>query len=171
MSRRAALSALPVIVVALMASSCARSVTLGYEEAIEVMVLDGVGRASATCIVNALDGELELAKVTGLDVDLSDDELNLLASASARCAPALAAAGGIVGGAPINEASIAAEIAAAETDVDVDEAVYRMVEEGLDPTLAECVIVRVAGSISPVELLSDDVGLSGVIVDCRAQLE
>lgn len=170
-SPRAALFALPVLLVALLASSCSRSVTLGYEEAVEVMVLDGVDRARAACIVSVLDGELELAKVTGLDVDLSDDELSLLAATSSRCAPALAAPGGIVGGAPIDEASIAAAIAAAEAEVDIDTAVYRMVEEGLDPTIAECLIVRLAGSFDPAEVLADDVRLSSVVVDCRAELE
>jgi len=171
MCRCSVMLALPLLVVALLTSSCSRSVTLGYEEAVEVMVLDGIDRSRASCIVSALDGQLELAKITGLDVDLSDDELRLLASTSGRCAPALAAAGGIVGGAPIDEASIAAANAAAAAEVDIDTAVYRMVEEGLDPTIAECLIVRLAGSLDPSAVLADEVQLSGIVVDCRTEFE
>lgn len=164
-TRAAFLAIMVVMAVAL--SSCARSVTLGYEEAIEVMVLDGVGRTRATCVVASLDGQLDLAKVTGLDVDLDQDELDLLAETSARCAPALAAAGGVVGGPPLNEATIAAELAAAEAAVDVETEVYRMVEEGLDPTIADCLIVRLSVFPDPTEIFGDAVRLSGYIVDCR----
>lgn len=166
MSRRAALFALPVILMALVASSCARSVTLGYEEAIEVMVLDGVDRARATCIVSALEHDVELAKITGLDVDLTDEELAVLASTSARCAPALAATGGVVGGSLLGEPWLG-EIPGETGPVDADAAVYRMVEEGLDPTLADCLIVALEVYPDPAEILADDVRFSGMIVDCR----
>lgn len=165
----AAVLAAPVIVVAMMASSCARSVTLGYEEAIEVMVLDGVDRTRATCIVSVLDGQLALAKVTGLEVGLEDDELELLAVTSAACAPALAAPGGVVGGPPLNEATIAAEQAALDAAVDVETEVYRMVDEGLDPTLAECLIVELSVFPEPSEIFDDELQFSGIVVDCREQ--
>ena len=167
MSRRAALFALPVILIALGVSSCARSVTLGHEEAIEVMVLDGVDRSRAECIVSSLEDELELAKVTGLDVELDDEELHLLAVTSSRCAPALAANGGVVGGQPLDDPAAAAELAAAEAAVDVESAVARMVDEGLDPTLAGCLLVRLGEVPDPSEILEDEVRLSGVVVDCR----
>ena len=168
MSRRAALFALPVILVALVASSCARSVTLGSEEAIEVMVLDGVDRARATCIVSALEHDVDLAKITGLDVDLTEEELALLASTSARCAPALAATGGVVGGSPPAEPGLG-ETSGETGAIDVDAAVYRMVEEGLDPTLADCLIVALEVYPDSAEILADDVRLSGMIVDCREE--
>ena len=79
--------------------------------------------------------------------------------------------GGVVGGPPINEATIAAEKAAAEAAVDVDTEVYRMVDEGLDPTLAECLIVRLSAYVEPSEVFADDVRLSGVIVDCRDEFD
>jgi hypothetical protein len=166
MSRRAALFALPLILIALSASSCARTVTLGYEEAVEVMVLDGVVRARATCIVSALENDLDLAKVIGLDVELTDDELALLAFTSSRCAPALATSGGVVGGSPLTEPSLAMELAEGVA-IDVQGEVYRMVEEGLDPTLADCLIVELALYPEPAEILADDVRFSGMIVDCR----
>lgn len=163
MSPRAASIALPVILIALLASSCARSVTLGYEEAVEVLVLDGLDRARSTCIVSALDGELDLAKVTGLDVDLDDEELAVLAATSAACAPALAATPGVLGGPPLTEASLEAPT------VDVETAVYRMVEQGLDPTIADCLIVRFRDYPDPAVAFADDVRFSGVVVDCRDQ--
>jgi len=166
-SSRGVLITVPIVMIALVATSCARSVTLGYEEAIEVMVLDGTDRARAACIVSALDGRIALDKVTGLNVDLSDDELDLLATMSSRCAPALAVTGGVVGGAPISESVVAAEMAAAEAeDVDVETEVYRMVAEGLDPTLAECLIVGLSIYPDPAEVFADELRLSGEIVDC-----
>jgi hypothetical protein len=151
------------------ASSCARSVTLGYEEAIEVMVLDGVDRARATCIVSSLEEELDLAKVTGLDIDLDEGELAALAAASSRCAPALAAVGGVVGGSPLIETSLAEELGDGVA-VDVQAEIYRMVEEGLDPTLADCLIVGLSVYPEPADVLADDLRFSGMVVDCREQL-
>ena len=164
---RAALSAILVIVVGLLGSSCARSVALGYEEAVEVLVLDGVDRARATCIVAALDGELDLAKVTGLEVDLDDEELAVLASTSSACAPALAATAGVVGGSQLAEASLEAELGASVIEVETE--VYRMVEEGLDPTIADCLIVRLRDHPDPAVVFADGVRFSGIVVDCRNQ--
>lgn len=167
MSRRAALFALLVVLVALVASSCARSVTLGYEEAIEVMVLDGVDRTRANCIVSALDGELDLAKVTGLDVELAEDELALLATTSSRCAPVLATSGGVVGGLPLTGATVGEDVGGSDGVIDVESEVFGMVQQGLDPTIADCVIVRLSVYPDPGEVLADDLRFSEIVVDCR----
>ncbi len=166
MSRRA-VSCVLLIVVALAASSCARSVTLGSDEAVEVMVLDGIDRSWANCIVSALDGQIDLAKVTGLDVELEEEELRLLANTSDRCAPALAATGGVVGG-PVPYGSEPGEELEQEPVIDVEDSVYRMVDEGLETAVAECLIVRLGLVPDPGAVLTDVVRLSELIVGCRA---
>ncbi|MEZ5244989.1 MAG: hypothetical protein R2707_07830 [Acidimicrobiales bacterium] len=167
MSPRAALFGLSLAMVAV-GTSCARSVTLGSEEAVEVLVLDGVDRTRASCIVSALDGELDLTKVTGLDVNLDDDELALLARISSQCAPALAATAGVVGGSPLTEADLESELQTPTIDVEAE--LYRMVEEGLDPTIVGCLLVRLRDHPEPAVLFADDVRFSEIVVDCRDQL-
>ncbi len=167
-SRRPSRGVLSILlaVLALVSSSCGRTVTLGHEEAIEVMVLDGVDRARATCIVTALAGSLDLEKITGLDVDLAEDELALLAATSSRCAPALAVTGGVVGGSGLSDPSLVAD-GEGPGDFDVENAVYRMVEEGLDPGLADCLIVELRIFPDPEEIVEDGLRLSELVVDCR----
>jgi len=155
-----------LMVLAVVSSSCGRSVTLGHEEAIEVMVLDGVDRARAMCIVTALAGSLDLEKITGLEVDLEEEELALLAATSSRCAPALAVTGGVVGGSGLTDPSLVAD-GEGPGDFDVESAVYRMVEEGLDPGLADCLIVELRIFPSPEEIVADSLRLSELVVDCR----
>jgi hypothetical protein len=169
MTPRAALLGLSLAMAALLGVSCARSVTLGSEEAVEVLVLDGIDRARATCIVSALEGELDLAKVTGLDVDLDEDELAVLAETSSRCAPALGASAGVVGGPSVTEEDLEAELQVPVIDVETE--VYRMVAEGLDPTIADCLIVRLGDFPEPAAILTDDVLFSGIVVDCRAEFD
>ena len=154
-----------LVVISLLGPSCARSVTLGYEEAVEVLVLDGVDRARADCIVSALDGELDLAKVTGLDVDLDDDELALLASTSSRCAPALATTGGVVAGPSSAGSALEAEPDGPVFDIDAE--VQRLDEEGLDPTIVDCLVVRLRASPDPAGFFADAVRFSETVVDCR----
>jgi hypothetical protein len=155
------------VVMSLSSGGCARSETLGYEEAIEVMVLDGVDRDRATCIVSALEGELPLAKVTGLDLGLDDAELTLLAATSARCAPTLVTGVGSFGGGATTDAAPDVAPAATTAPLDVDAAVYRMVDEGLDATLAGCLILAVDAQPDPRAVLDDPRHLSELIVDCR----
>lgn len=170
--RPAALAAsLTLVVSTLLAGACARAETLGYEEAIEVMVLDGVDRDRATCIVSALEGELPLAKVTGLDLGLDDAELSLLAATSARCAPALVTTIGALGGGTTALSGPDVAPAATTAPPDVEAAVYRMVDEGLDATLAPCLIVAVDAHPDPGAVLDDPRQLSELIVDCRAGSE
>lgn len=110
-----------------------------------------------------LDGELDLAKVTGLDVDLDDDELALLASTSSRSAPALATTGGVVAGPSSAGSALEAEPDGPVFDIDAE--VQRLVEEGLDPTIADRVVVRLRVTPDP----AGSVRFSETVVDCRDQ--
>jgi hypothetical protein len=163
--------ALLAVLIALVASACARTETLGPDEAIEVMVLDGVNRARATCILATLDGQLDLEKVTGLDVDLDENELAMLSTASMVCAPALAGGGGIIGGSGfLDEEGIQAQHDAATLENRIEDRVYALVEEGLDPAIGNCLIAAVAVLDDPQTALDDVFNLSSMIVDCREQL-
>ncbi|MDW3219027.1 MAG: hypothetical protein R8F63_10490 [Acidimicrobiales bacterium] len=171
MSRFPASFALPVclLVLGLVASSCGRSTTLGPEEAVEVMVLDGVARARAVCIVENVGGDLDLAKVSGLEIDLTADELRLLAATSAQCAPAMALNGPVViGRPPLDEAAVAAEMAAGD-DL-VQRSVARLVDEGLEFAVGQCLETMLDGRDDAAEALEDVVQRSALIVDCRVQL-
>ncbi|MDG2026095.1 MAG: hypothetical protein P8J50_03235 [Acidimicrobiales bacterium] len=168
MSRFAASFALPVLLISLLASSCGRSTTLGPVEAVEVMVLDGIDRGRAVCIVDALDDDLDLAKVSGLEVDL-DDERQLLAATSAQCAPALALNGTIhFGESPMNEAAIAAEILGASATI--EDRIGALVDEGLDFSVGQCLDRQLALLPAPHEALDDIVQRSELIVTCRIDL-
>jgi len=163
--------ALLVVLVALVASACARTETFGPDEAIEVMVLDGVDRARATCILATLDGQLDLEKVTGLDVDLDETELALLSTASMVCAPVLTGGGGVIGGSGfLDEEDIQAQRDAAKLENRIEDRVWALVEEGLDPLIGNCVIDAVTVLDDPRAALDDVFNLSSMIVDCREQL-
>lgn len=161
--------ALPVLLIFLLASSCGRSTTLGPVEAVEVMVLDGIDRGRAVCIVDALDDDLDLAKVSGLEVDLDDDELQLLAATSAQRTPALALNGTIhFGESPMNEAAIAAGILAASATI--EDRIGALVDESLDFSVGECLDRQLALLPAPHEALDDIVQRSELIVTCRIDL-
>ena len=74
-----------VAVMALAVVGCAEDVDVSRDEAIEVLVLDGVPRDRAVCIVDGIDGLVDLAKVTGVDPEINEDELADLASVSGSC--------------------------------------------------------------------------------------
>lgn len=172
-TRRGRAPVLPGVMVAmvigvLVLGGCGRSTRLGPEEAVEVMVLDGVARARADCMIAALDGELDFAKVTGLDVDLDPAEVDLLSSTASQCAPAVGFGGGVLDGASAGQSEaevVAAQAAAAEVDVEAE--VYRMVDEGLDPALTSCLVNRLNADVDPTETIADVYALAAVTVDCR----
>ncbi|MEQ8840260.1 MAG: hypothetical protein RIB98_04715 [Acidimicrobiales bacterium] len=168
MSRRAGSFLLFLMMLALsvaMMTSCARSVTLGLDEAVEVMVLDGVDRTRATCIVTALDGRLDLRKVTGLDPELDENDLLLLSATSADCAPAVAPSE-VDGELPEDPLSVADAPPIVTLD-DVEDEIARRVADGLDPAVADCLVVRLAALPDPRIVLDDDVRFSELVVDCR----
>lgn len=153
---------------ALLASSCARGDTFEPEAAIEVMVLEGVDRVRATCVVRGLDGRLDLAKVAGLDVDLDDEELVMLTVATSECTPTLGDAGGVVGGDSLDPVSALA----GQPNLDQSSAVEVMVGElvlgGLDPSVGDCLVEKILASEDPDAALRGDEMLVGFLLDCDA---
>jgi hypothetical protein len=155
-----------LVIVALLASSCARPETLGPSEAVEVMVLDGVDRGRAVCVVDALYGQLDLAKVTGLAVDLNDDELALLASSAAACSPAQGAAGFVVG-ADTNPDEVDAEVAAENTARDIENHVNALIAGGLEVAVGNCLMATLGTLADPQDLFDDTFVMSTMTLDCR----
>lgn len=129
--RRIVLSA----VAALFAAGCGEDVDVGRDEAIEVLVLDGVSRDRAVCIVDGVDGIVSFEKVTGVDPDIDEDELADLAAVSAGCAVIDDSSAGVIGGdqdsGDIDEGGGIA--------LDIDDEIERLIGGGLDPIVAECV--------------------------------
>ena len=153
---------------ALIAGSCARGDTLGAEAAIEVMVLEGVDRGRATCVVRGLDGQLDLEKVAGIDVDLDDEELVMLAAATSACAPVLGDIGGVIGGDTLDPVSALA----GQPDPDHRSAVEAMVDElvlgGLAANVGDCLVEEILASDDPAAALEGDEVLVGLLLDCDA---
>ena len=171
MSRFPAVFAVPLIVVALVVTSCARSVTLGHEEAVEVMVLDGVNRGQADCVVSALDGQLRLEKITGLDVNLSDDELTLLGDTSARCAPLMAAGTGVLNnGQLLDEFAIAEQDGLVGGDLSLDDVVLQLIADGLEADIGDCLLVELELVPDAEVVLTDLAALSRLISGCRLEV-
>lgn len=172
MSRFPAVFVVPLIVVALVVTSCARSVTLGHEEAVEVMVLDGVSRGQADCVVSALDGQLGLEKITGLDVNLSDDELTLLGDTSARCTPLMAVSAGVLTtGQPMDEFSIAQQDGLVGGDLSLDDVVLKMIADGLEADIGDCLLVELELAPDSEVVLADLAALSRMISGCRLEVD
>lgn len=166
------LSVALLALVALLASACSRATTLGPEEAVEVMVLEGVDRSRALCVVRILDGQLELAKIAGITVDLTEEELALLSTTSSVCAPAYGTGGGVLGGSSdLTEAMVAQQNAAARTREDLDSEVFALVDAGLDRSIALCLVSKLRVIDDPQEVLDDVAELARFIVDCREELE
>ncbi len=120
---------------ALLLAACGEDVDVGRDEAIEVLVLDGVPRERAECIVDGLDGVVPFDKVTGVDPDISEDQLADLAGVSATCTVIDDTSAGIVGGGQSGgEIEEGGGVA-----VDIDAEVERLVSGGLDPMVGDCV--------------------------------
>lgn len=158
-----------MIAVALVVGACGRADTLGPEEAVEVMVLDGIDRGRAICIVETVGADIDLAKVSGLEVGLTDDELRLLAGTSAQCAPALALNGPVVlGQQPLDEAAVAASLA--ETNEALDAGVARLVDDGLEYVVGQCLAGRIDAMDDPHAAFADLTVRAEMIVECRLEL-
>lgn len=168
MRRRAALAA---VVGGLLVVACARTDTLGAEEAVEVLVLDGMSRDRAACMVLALDGELALEKITGLDTDLTDDELDLLSVAGAGCAPVFGTGGGVIGGDDTAQGfdpiAALADPQHHDPSAGVDELVDGLVLGGMDPGIGACLVERILAAPDPAAIVASDEQLSSLILDCR----
>jgi hypothetical protein len=150
-------------------AGCGRGETLGPDEAVEVLVLDGVDRGQAVCMVTALDGRLDLDRVTGLEVDLDEDQVALLAETSASCAPVRAAGGGVVESSGGFEDPVAA-LAMTDPPPDLGLEIERLIEGGLEVDVATCLQGRLELEDDPGAAVQDRFLTSAMIVACRDDL-
>ncbi len=147
---------------ALLAAGCSRGDALGSDEAIEILVLDGVAREKADCIITSLDGAIGLEKITGIDSEITDEELALLAQTNAGCASDTGSPAGVVAG-----TGLPADLEGFDPGSDVDEKIDELVVGGLDPVLAECLRAAVWASEDPHESVEDLDFLSEAAAICQ----
>lgn len=153
-----------ILVVAVLGAGCSRSSGLAPDDAVEILVIDGLARSEAECLVSELSGELSLAEVTGLEGDLDSDELSVLYEASRRCQPAAAAgAGGVLG------AGTLAELDAIEgrDEVDVEAMVAELLLGGLEPDVAVCVVSSLLAEPDAVSAIEDETRRIDAVVACE----
>ncbi|MFQ5558227.1 MAG: hypothetical protein ACE5GB_12065 [Acidimicrobiales bacterium] len=124
----------------------------GRAEAVELLVLDGLDRAVADCVVSRVEGVLDLAEVTGVSEGLDQEELGVLLEASSACRPVAADLGHPVGG----SADLDDLEAPLEGGPDVDDLIAELLRGGLDPELVVCVAESLAGSSGAPQASSGD---------------
>lgn len=140
---------LTALAFALALTACTEDVDVSRDEAVEVLVLDGVPRSRAECIVDGIDGLVDFAKVTGVDPVINEDELADLASVSGSCVDESdrdARAGVLDGDAP--EARLEVSEGGGIADA-IAERVETLVTGGLDPIVGECVGSAIGASSDP----------------------
>ena len=137
------------IVVGLGFSACADDVEVGRDEAIEILVLDGIERDKAVCIVDRIEGEVALERLTGVDPEITDDELATVAAVTAGCR--------IVGdeNPTVVEDEPGGRVEGGLVDAAVDERVDDLITGGLAPEVALCVGNAIRGSSDPGTLVDD----------------
>ena len=138
---------------ALVLAGCSEDVDVSRDEAVEVLVLDGVDRDRAVCIVDGVDGQVAFARVTGVDPDITEDELATLATVSAGCV--------FDDGTDASVLDVDAPEAQLEISegggisADVDARIDALVTGGLDPQVADCVGSAVLASDDPAQALAN----------------
>ena len=151
-----------VALVSAIAVGCGEDVDVSRDEAVEVLVLDGVARERAECIADGADGVLSFAKVTGVDTDIDEDELADLARISASCVFVDDTAG-IIGG---ESTSLEEQEGGGGVAFDVQEEMERLVSAGLAPSIAECVGAALVGSPDPATAAASDSFMAEVVQIC-----
>ena len=149
---------------ALLAGGCAEDVDVSRDEAIEVLVLDGVPRNRAVCIVDGVDGLVDLAKVTGVDPEINEDQLADLASVSGSCVTATSD-----GSTVLDSNSPEAQLDVSEgggIDEAIAERMAALVTGGLDPIVGECVGQAIGASNDPVASLANGNFITEAISVC-----
>ena len=159
MNRSGLLVALGVLLVA---SACGRGEQLGAEEAVEILVLDGLDRRRAECVVAELDGELDLEKMTGIDTELGDEELVRLSRVSAGCAAVLPDRGGVVEDAPPEDRLEPRPL------LEPGEVVEALVRGGVAVSAATCVGEQIMAAPDPRTAAEDDEFLAQALLGCEA---
>jgi hypothetical protein len=141
---------------------CSRGGDLTTDDAIEILVLDGVPRDQASCIVAQIGDAVSLEKLTGVDPTLEDEHIEVITAASAACSIRPDGdIGGVIGG-----DQIAYEIERLNADVEtiIQARIDELVTGGLDPIAAECLRMAALGEDDPLEAASNLDFLSDVLV-------
>jgi len=152
-----------VLAVALVAGGCSRGSELGPREAVEILVIDGVDRAQAACMIADLAGRISLEKVTGVDTDLTPEEIDILATSSAACKVPLTSGGGVDGA-----AKPAGELEGVGPLPNRRALVTDLVRGGMDPVVAGCLADATLGAPDPVAALADDQYRANALLECEA---
>lgn len=153
-----------VAVTATTVVGCAEDVDVSRDEAIEVLVLDGVPRDRAVCIVDGIDGLVDLAKVTGVDPEINEDELADLASVSGSCVTSSDDTASVIdANSPEAQLEISEGGGIEET---IAERIETLVTGGLDPMVGECVGQAIAASSDPLASLANGNFITEAISVC-----
>jgi len=152
-----------VVLLALLAGACSRGSELGPTEAVEILVIDGVDRVQAVCMVSDLAGKMPLEKVTGVNTDLSAEEIATLAASSAACKLPMAGGGGVVGGSdPVGQLEGGGLVP------DRSQLVADLVRGGMDPVVAGCLADSTLASVDPVAALGDEQYRANALLECES---
>jgi len=159
-------SRVPLAVMVLMAvlvGSCSRGSELGPNDAVEILVIDGIDRAQAVCMVSDLAGKISLEKITGVDTTLSAEEIATLAASSAACKLPLVGGGGVVSGTdPGNQ------LEGGGLMPDRSRLVSDLVRGGMDPVIAECLADSTLAAPDPVAALGDKQYRAKALLECES---
>jgi len=150
----------------LLTGSCSRGSDLTVDDAIEILVFDGVRRDQAACIVTKIGDDVSLEKLTGVDAELADEHIEIISAASASCAvEPTGDLGGVIGG-----EQIADELERLTADIEaiIQVRIDELVVGGLDPVEAECLRLATLGEEDPLAAASDLEYLSDVLVLCQS---
>jgi len=152
-----------VVLVALMAGACSRGSELGPKEAVEILVIDGIDRGQAVCMVSDLVGKMPLEKVTGINTNLSSEEIATLAASSAACKLPIAGGGGVVGG-----TDPASQLEGGGLAPDRSKLVADLVRGGMDPVVAGCLADSTLAAADPVAALGDEQYRANALLECES---
>lgn len=151
-----------LVVAGLVAGGCADDVEVGRDEAIEILVLDGIERDKAACIVDRIDGDVALERLTGVDPEITDAELATVASVTASCR--------IVGDETptvVEDEPAGGRVEGGLVDVAVEQRVDDLITGGLDPVVALCVGSAILGSSEPESMVDDENFVAEAIRVCE----
>ena len=150
-----------VVVLALGFSACADDVKVRRDDAIEILVLDGIEREKAACIVDRIEGDVALERLTGIDPEITDEELATIAAVTAGCR--------IVGDETptVVDDEPGGRVEGGLVDVAVDERVDDLITGGLAPEVALCVGAAILASSDPGTLVDDDNFVAEAIRVCE----
>ena len=148
--RRLLAAVVPLVLVA----ACGDPVEVGFEEAIEILILDGLDRQEAECIVGRADGVIDLARVTGVEPEITEEELATLATISSSCRSVVVDDATIAGGQEGPTGSFGL-VEGATVEQTIEQYVQSLVTGGLDPAVGPCVETALLGARDPIDAMRD----------------